>query len=184
MPRAAGQFGQISDAAQAGAEDRRGPCPSRSTAARNGSRNIRAAWSPAAPCSRNWASITSGRSTAMTSTRWSRCSKMSATPTTGRCSSMSSPRRARAMARPRNRADKYHGVVKFDVVSGKQDKGPGGGPPSYTAVFADALIGGDGARREGRRDHRGDAVGHRARQVRSRPSPSAPSTSASPSSMR
>jgi 1-deoxy-D-xylulose-5-phosphate synthase len=35
--------------------------------------------------------------------------------------------------------DKYHGVVKFDVVSGKQDKGPGGGPPSYTAVFANAL---------------------------------------------
>ena len=25
-------------------------------------------------------------------------------------------------------ADKYHGVAKFDVVSGKQDKGPGGGP--------------------------------------------------------
>jgi len=43
-------------------------------------------------------------------------------------------------------ADKYHGVVKFDVVSGKQDKGPGGGPPSYTAVFAEALIG------EARRD--------------------------------
>ena len=36
-------------------------------------------------------------------------------------------------------SDKYHGVVKFDVVSGKQDKGPGGGPPSYTKVFADAL---------------------------------------------
>ncbi|MES1997589.1 MAG: 1-deoxy-D-xylulose-5-phosphate synthase [Pseudomonadota bacterium] len=36
-------------------------------------------------------------------------------------------------------ADKYHGVVKFDVVSGKQDKGPGGGPPAYTAVFAKAL---------------------------------------------
>ena len=36
-------------------------------------------------------------------------------------------------------ADKYHGVVKFDIVSGKQDKGPGGGPPSYTAVFAAAL---------------------------------------------
>jgi 1-deoxy-D-xylulose-5-phosphate synthase len=36
-------------------------------------------------------------------------------------------------------ADKYHGVVKFDIVSGKQDKGPGGGPPAYTAVFADAL---------------------------------------------
>ncbi|WP_309602694.1 1-deoxy-D-xylulose-5-phosphate synthase [Sphingomonas sp.] len=36
-------------------------------------------------------------------------------------------------------ADKYHGVVKFDVVSGKQDKGPGGGPPAYTSVFATAL---------------------------------------------
>lgn len=40
-----------------------------------------------------------------------------------------------------NSADKYHGVVKFDVVSGKQDKGPGGGPPSYTAVYAEALKG-------------------------------------------
>ncbi|HEY0621780.1 1-deoxy-D-xylulose-5-phosphate synthase [Sphingomonas sp.] len=38
-----------------------------------------------------------------------------------------------------NAADKYHGVVKFDIVSGKQDKGPGGGPPADTAVFADAL---------------------------------------------
>jgi 1-deoxy-D-xylulose-5-phosphate synthase len=37
-------------------------------------------------------------------------------------------------------ADKYHGVVKFDVVTGKQEKGPGGGPPAYTKVFADALI--------------------------------------------
>ncbi len=36
--------------------------------------------------------------------------------------------------------DKYHGVAKFDVVTGKQDKGPGGGPPSYTGVFANALI--------------------------------------------
>jgi 1-deoxy-D-xylulose-5-phosphate synthase len=40
-----------------------------------------------------------------------------------------------------NAADKYHGVVKFDIISGKQDKGPGGGPPAYTAVFADALKG-------------------------------------------
>lgn len=38
-----------------------------------------------------------------------------------------------------NAADKYHGVVKFDIVSGKQEKGPGGGPPAYTAVFAEAL---------------------------------------------
>jgi 1-deoxy-D-xylulose-5-phosphate synthase len=36
-------------------------------------------------------------------------------------------------------ADKYHGVVKFDVITGKQDKGPGGGPPAYQNVFGEAL---------------------------------------------
>ena len=36
--------------------------------------------------------------------------------------------------------DKYHGVVKFDVVSGEQFKSKGG-PPSYTGVFAKALMG-------------------------------------------
>jgi 1-deoxy-D-xylulose-5-phosphate synthase len=36
-------------------------------------------------------------------------------------------------------ADKYHGVVKFDVVSGKQDKGAGGGPPAYQNVFGETL---------------------------------------------
>ena len=35
-------------------------------------------------------------------------------------------------------ADKYHGVVKFDVVSGVQAK-PAAGAPSYTSVFATAL---------------------------------------------
>ncbi|HVY16549.1 MAG TPA: 1-deoxy-D-xylulose-5-phosphate synthase [Rhodopila sp.] len=37
-------------------------------------------------------------------------------------------------------ADKYHGVSKFNVVTGEQAKAPPG-PPSYTKVFADALIG-------------------------------------------
>jgi len=37
-----------------------------------------------------------------------------------------------------NSADKYHGVVKFDVVSGKQAKGPAG-PPSYQNVFGETL---------------------------------------------
>jgi 1-deoxy-D-xylulose-5-phosphate synthase len=37
-------------------------------------------------------------------------------------------------------ADKYHGVVKFDVVSGVQAQAAAG-PPSYTSVFAKALIG-------------------------------------------
>ena len=36
-------------------------------------------------------------------------------------------------------ADKYHGVQKFDVVTGAQVKAPPG-PPSYTSVFAKALI--------------------------------------------
>jgi len=36
-------------------------------------------------------------------------------------------------------ADKYHGVAKFDVVSGKQTKPPSNAP-SYTKVFADSLI--------------------------------------------
>ena len=36
-------------------------------------------------------------------------------------------------------ADKYHGVQKFNVVTGEQVKAPPG-PPSYTKVFANALI--------------------------------------------
>nr|WP_206377764.1 1-deoxy-D-xylulose-5-phosphate synthase [Sphingobium psychrophilum] len=36
-------------------------------------------------------------------------------------------------------ADKYHGVQKFDIVTGAQAKAPPG-PPSYTNVFAQALI--------------------------------------------
>jgi 1-deoxy-D-xylulose-5-phosphate synthase len=42
-------------------------------------------------------------------------------------------------------ADKYHGVQKFDVITGAQAKAPPG-PPSYTNVFARALIA------EGQRD--------------------------------
>jgi 1-deoxy-D-xylulose-5-phosphate synthase len=36
-------------------------------------------------------------------------------------------------------ADKYHGVAKFNVITGEQAKAPPG-PPSYTNVFAGALI--------------------------------------------
>ena len=38
-----------------------------------------------------------------------------------------------------NSSDKYHGVSKFNVVTGEQKKGAAG-PPSYTNVFAKALI--------------------------------------------
>ncbi|MGB0696828.1 MAG: 1-deoxy-D-xylulose-5-phosphate synthase [Rhodospirillaceae bacterium] len=44
-------------------------------------------------------------------------------------------------------ADKYHGVTKFDVVTGVQSK-PKPQAPSYTSVFAKALID------EAKRDHR------------------------------
>lgn len=50
-----------------------------------------------------------------------------------------------------NSADKYHGVVKFDVVSGKQAKAEPKAP-SYTGVFADALIA------EGQRDEKVVAI--------------------------
>ena len=36
-------------------------------------------------------------------------------------------------------ADKYHGVSRFNVITGEQAKAPPG-PPGYTRVFADALI--------------------------------------------
>jgi 1-deoxy-D-xylulose-5-phosphate synthase len=36
-------------------------------------------------------------------------------------------------------ADKYHGVVKFDVITGKQTKAPSNAP-GYTRVFAEALM--------------------------------------------
>lgn len=37
-----------------------------------------------------------------------------------------------------NSADKYHGVAKFDVITGKQNK-PSGGPPAYQNVFGETL---------------------------------------------
>ena len=36
-------------------------------------------------------------------------------------------------------SDKFHGVSKFNVLTGEQKKGAAG-PPSYTKVFADALV--------------------------------------------
>ncbi|MBM3643450.1 MAG: 1-deoxy-D-xylulose-5-phosphate synthase [Alphaproteobacteria bacterium] len=48
-------------------------------------------------------------------------------------------RKGKGYAPAENSADKYHGVVKFDVVTGKQAKAPANAP-QYTAVFAKALI--------------------------------------------
>ncbi|WNO53232.1 1-deoxy-D-xylulose-5-phosphate synthase [Stakelama saccharophila] len=48
-------------------------------------------------------------------------------------------KKGKGYAPAENAADKYHGVKKFDVITGAQAKGPPG-PPSYTNVFAKALI--------------------------------------------
>ncbi len=50
-----------------------------------------------------------------------------------------------------NAADKYHGVSRFNVITGEQQKGKAG-PPSYTKVFAQSLI------REAKKDERIVAV--------------------------
>ncbi len=46
-----------------------------------------------------------------------------------------------------NSADKYHGVSKFDVITGKQDKGKSNAP-AYTKVFGESLV------QEARKDDR------------------------------
>jgi len=47
-------------------------------------------------------------------------------------------KKGKGYAPAENAADKYHGVVKFDVVSGVQAKAAAGAP-SYTSIFAKAL---------------------------------------------
>ena len=80
-------------------------------------------------------------------------------------------------------ADKYHGVVKFDVATGAQAKSKGGAP-QYTKVFARKPGQGSAQGRQDRRHHRGDAVRHRARSVPEGISRRAASMSALPSSTR
>jgi 1-deoxy-D-xylulose-5-phosphate synthase len=73
--------------------------------------------------------------------------------------SMSSPRRARAIAPAEAAADKYHGVNKFDVITGAQKPSAKPNAPAYTAVFADSA--GRGSRSHDEKiigDHRRHAV--------------------------
>ena len=91
-------------------------------------------------------------------------------------------KKGKGYAPAENAADKYHGVVKFDVVSGVQAKAAAGAP-SYTSVYAKAL----GA--EMARDEKVVAItaampsGTGLDKVAEH-SPNGPSTSALPSSMR
>ena len=62
-------------------------------------------------------------------------------------------------------ADKYHGVVKFDVATGAQAKSKGERAAIHQGVRAEPDQGSAQGRQD-RRHHRGDAVRHRARSVR------------------
>ncbi|MBC2858312.1 1-deoxy-D-xylulose-5-phosphate synthase [Stappia sp. 28M-7] len=48
-------------------------------------------------------------------------------------------RKGKGYAPAENSADKYHGVAKFDVITGEQSK-PKANAPSYTRVFAESLV--------------------------------------------
>ena len=63
-------------------------------------------------------------------------------------------------------ADKYHGVNKFDVVTGEQAKAAIGNAPSYTGVFARTPDRRGAEAIRICRDHGRHAIGHRAGQVR------------------
>ena len=96
--------------------------------------------SPAAPCSRSWASITSARSTAITSTICCPVLK------NVRDADVGGPvlvhvvtQKGKGYAPAEAAEDKYHGVNKFDVVTGAQVK-PKANAPSYTKVFGESLV--------------------------------------------
>jgi 1-deoxy-D-xylulose-5-phosphate synthase len=48
-------------------------------------------------------------------------------------------KKGKGYAPAENSADKYHGVAKFDVVTGEQNKPAAGGPPAYQNVFGETL---------------------------------------------
>ena len=79
-------------------------------------------------------------------------------------------------------ADKYHGVVKFDVVTGPAAEEQGGGAELYRRLRQGADRRGRGGRRDRGADG-GDAVGDGARQIRRAVPEARASMSASPSSM-
>ena len=185
LSRAAGLVGQISRPARARPAASRASCPSRSTAPRDKAEELPAAWRWAAPCSRNWASIMSARSTATISTQLvpvlENVRDAAEGPMPGPCRHQEGQG---LCARPRQPPTNITASASSTSSPASRPRGRRR-PASYTERVR---RGAD--RRSWRattkivRDHRGDAVGHRARQVRQGAFPTAPSTSASPNSMR
>ena len=161
----------------------RGRCRSRCTSLRARWRNMRAAWLRAARSSRNSASTMSGRSTGMMSARWSRCSRTSAMPTIGPMLVHVVTQEGQGLRAGREQCRQISRRGQVRRRFRQAGEGRRRAPELYERLRQGAG-GGNGARSESRRDHRGDAVGHRARQGRRENSPSVRSTSASPSSMR
>jgi len=142
----------------------------------------RAALSPAGPCSRNWASTTSARSTGHNIDHLLPVLKNIRNSTeTGPVLIHVVTEKGQATSRP-SRPTTMHSVAKFDVVTGAQAKSSSKAP-SYTTVFAKSLIKESGEDERivaiTRRCHRGPA-----QPVQATNFPSAASMSASPSSTR
>ena len=121
-------------------------------------RNMPAASGWAARCSRSWASIMSVRSTAtisITDPGAGKRARHGQRPGAGPCGD----EKGKGYAPAEASSDKYHGVSKFNVLTGEQKKGAAG-PPSYTKVFAEALI------TEAERDERSSPSLRRCRRAR------------------
>ena len=81
----------------------------------------------------------SARSTAITSSTCCRCCRTCATRKNGPIIVHVRTQKGKGYAPAENSADKYHGVVAFDVITGAQAK-PKANAPAYTKVFGESLV--------------------------------------------
>ena len=106
----------------------------------SGPRSMRAGWPPAAPCSRSLASTISARSTATISTTCCRCWRTCATsPRRGPVLIHVVTQKGKGYPPAEAASDKYHGVNRFDVITGTQVKAKSNAP-ALTTVFAERLV--------------------------------------------
>ena len=96
---------------------------SRSTTSPARPRNTPAAWSPAAPSSRSWASTIVGPIDGHDIDALVPILKNAASIDDRPVLVHVVTQKGKGYAPAENAADKYHGVVKFDVVTGEQAKG-------------------------------------------------------------